>query len=202
MGYSITKNDNISENYKDVEIKEINQNNPPNPQNFYNNQSLPINSSIKDILNQIINNSHSIFSFRFENQTDKSNNNNNNNTQNIQIQNIEEHKEIKEDNIIINQNKTSNKIFQTLPKQYNQNSNNIINQNIQNSFNKNQNPFQIIQNQIPFQTQIQNKENEKNQTDQNFQNIYNNIPQIQNPYSQNQQNQILQNQPSKKLNIK
>ena len=198
MGYSITKNDNISENYKDVEIKEINQNNPPNPQNFYNNQSLPINSSIKDILNQIINNSHSIFSFRFENQTDKSNNNNNNNTQNIQIQNIEEHKEIKEDNIIINQNKTSNKIFQTLPKQYNQNSNNIINQNIQNSFNKNQNPFQIIQNQIPFQTQIQNKENEKNQTDQNFQNIYNNIPQIQNPYSQNQQNQILQNQPSKK----
>jgi hypothetical protein len=39
---------NISnqENNIDVEIKEINKNNPPNPQNFFNIQ----NSSIKDLI--------------------------------------------------------------------------------------------------------------------------------------------------------
>ena len=170
MGNSISDIDNTSENNNDVEIKEINKNNPPNPQNFYNNQSLPINSSIKDIINQVINNSHSIFSFRFENQSNKPNNNNNN-IQNINIQNIEEHKEIINDNIKIKQNKTSNKIIQTSPKQYNINSNNIITKNIQN----------------PFQTLNQQNQYQQYQNDQNIQNSYNNI--IQNPFNQNQQNQ-------------
>ena len=170
MGNSISEIDNTNENNKDVEIKEINKNNPPNPQNFYNNQSLPINSSIKDIINQVINNSHSIFSFRLENQSNKPNNNNNN-IQNINIQNIEEHKEIINDNIKIKQNKTSNKIIQTSPKQYNINSNNIITKNIQN----------------PFQTLNQQNQYQQYQNDQNIQNSYNNI--IQNPFNQNQQNQ-------------
>ncbi len=192
MGNSISDIDNTSENNKDVEIKEINKNNPPNPQNFYNNQSLPINSSLKDIINQVINNSHSIFSFRFENQSNKSNNNNNN-VNKINIKNIEEHKEIIEDNIMINNNKTSNKIIQISPKQNNNNSkNNIINQNLKNSFNQNQNPFQTIQNQNSFETQFQKNEYEQQQKEQNFQIKFNNIPQIQNPFSQNQQNQILQ----------
>ena len=192
MGNSISDIDNTSENNNDVEIKEINKNNPPNPQNFYNNQSLPINSSLKDIINQVINNSHSIFSFRFENQSNKSNNNNNN-VNKINIKNIEEHKEIIEDNIMINNNKTSNKIIQISPKQNNNNSkNNIINQNLKNSFNQNQNPFQTIQNQNSFETQFQKNEYEQQQKEQNFQIKFNNIPQIQNPFSQNQQNQILQ----------
>ena len=65
---------NISnqENNIDVEIKEINKNNPPNPQNFYNIQ----HSSIKALITQAINNNDSIFSLYKEKLLLNNNNNN------------------------------------------------------------------------------------------------------------------------------
>ena len=79
---------NISnqENNIDVEIKEINKNNPPNPQNFYNIQ----HSSIKALITQAINNNDSIFSLYKEKLLLNNNNNNiniNNNNNNIIISN-------------------------------------------------------------------------------------------------------------------
>ena len=78
---------NISnqENNIDVEIKEINKNNPPNPQNFYNIQ----HSSIKALITQAINNNDSIFSL-YKEKLLLNNNNNiniNNNNNNIIISN-------------------------------------------------------------------------------------------------------------------
>ena len=79
---------NISNQEKniDVEIKEINRNNAPNPQNFYNIQ----HSSIKDLITQAINNNDSIFSLYKEKLLLNNNNNNiniNNNNNNIIISN-------------------------------------------------------------------------------------------------------------------
>ena len=77
---------NISnqENNIDVEIKEINKNNPPNPQNFYNIQ----HSSIKALITQAINNNDSIFSLYKEKLLLNNNNNNINiNNNNIIISN-------------------------------------------------------------------------------------------------------------------
>ena len=79
---------NISNQEKniDVEIKEINKNNPPNPQNFYNIQ----HSSIKALITQAINNNDSIFSLYKEKLLLNNNNNNiniNNNNNNIIISN-------------------------------------------------------------------------------------------------------------------
>ena len=77
---------NISnqENNIDVEIKEINKNNPPNPQNFYNIQ----HSSIKALITQAINNNDSIFSLYKEKLLLNNNNINiNNNNNNIIISN-------------------------------------------------------------------------------------------------------------------
>ena len=70
---------NISNQEKniDVEIKEINKNNPPNPQNFYNIQ----HSSIKALITQAINNNDSIFSL-YKNKLLLNNNNNNININN------------------------------------------------------------------------------------------------------------------------
>ena len=78
---------NISNQEKniDVEIKEINKNNPPNPQNFYNIQ----HSSIKALITQAINNNDSIFSL-YKEKLLLNNNNNiniNNNNNNIIISN-------------------------------------------------------------------------------------------------------------------
>ena len=85
---------NISnqENNIDVEIKEINKNNPPNPQNFYNIQ----HSSIKALITQAINNNDSIFSLYKEKLLLNNNNNN------ININNIN-------NNIIISNNSLSKK---------------------------------------------------------------------------------------------
>ena len=77
---------NISNQEKniDVEIKEINRNNAPNPQNFYNIQ----HSSIKDLITQAINNNDSIFSLYKEKLLLNNNNNNINiNNNNIIISN-------------------------------------------------------------------------------------------------------------------
>ena len=77
---------NISNQEKniDVEIKEINKNNPPNPQNFYNIQ----HSSIKALITQAINNNDSIFSLYKEKLLLNNNNNNINiNNNNIIISN-------------------------------------------------------------------------------------------------------------------
>ena len=85
---------NISNQEKniDVEIKEINKNNPPNPQNFYNIQ----HSSIKALITQAINNNDSIFSLYKEKLLLNNNNNN------ININNIN-------NNIIISNNSLSKK---------------------------------------------------------------------------------------------
>ena len=77
---------NISNQEKniDVEIKEINKNNAPNPQNFYNIQ----HSSIKALITQAINNNDSIFSLYKEKLLLNNNNNNINiNNNNIIISN-------------------------------------------------------------------------------------------------------------------
>ena len=85
---------NISNQEKniDVEIKEINRNNAPNPQNFYNIQ----HSSIKALITQAINNNDSIFSLYKEKLLLNNNNNN------ININNIN-------NNIIISNNSLSKK---------------------------------------------------------------------------------------------
>ncbi len=157
---------NISnqENNIDVEIKEINKNNPPNPQNFYNIQ----HSSIKDLIIQAINNNDSIFSL-YKEKLLLNNNNNiniNNNNNNIIISNNslskKEEEKINYDEEKNYEIKILNKSFETpLLKTENINtSNNIITSNTQQILQKNTLiPKKLEYPIIPYYEKIEEEKN-------------------------------------------
>ena len=156
---------NISnqENNIDVEIKEINKNNPPNPQNFYNIQ----HSSIKALITQAINNNDSIFSLYKEKLLLNNNNNNINiNNNNIIISNNsllkKEEEKINYDEEKNYEIKILNKSFETplLKTENISTSNNIITSNTQQILQKNTLiPKKLEYPIIPYYEKIEEEKN-------------------------------------------